>query len=276
MLIGLKPKGFYRKGVRMNIQDIPKEIIQQVGEVKNITFPNKQGHTSIVAILHTPDKKYIVKKTESLLYNESLSEEYEALQHLRLLGLPIPKAYSIHRQNQKKWLLMDHIEGITLREFLSKEPDPKDKERAIGNFARCLKQIHESSCPTAYMKSDTTWLDHMLSKANYNLQNFVVDGTDALLKRIQEIRPAPITNTLIHGDFTIDNVLVHDGNIVGVIDWSGAAYGDPRYDVALAIRPKHNAFEDERDKEVFYNAYGKLRLTDEEYDYFEDGLYNFF
>lgn len=260
----------------MNIQDIPTEIIQQVGEIRDITFPTKQGHTSIVAILHTLDKKYIVKKTESPLYNEWLSEEYEALQHLRLLGLPIPKAYSIHRQSQTKWLLMDHIEGITLREYLAKEPDPKDKERAIGNFARCLKQIHESSCPEALVKNDTDWLDNMLLKADYNLANYTVDGTDELLKRLQEVRPEPVTNTLIHGDFTIDNVLVHDCNIVGVIDWSGAAYGDPRYDVALAIRPKHNAFEDERDKEIFYNAYDKLRLTDKEYDYFEDGLYNFF
>ncbi|MDQ0171453.1 phosphotransferase family protein [Paenibacillus tundrae] len=260
----------------MNIQDIPTEIIQQVGEIRDMTFPTKQGHTSIVAILHTPDKKYIVKKTESPLYNEWLSEEYEALQQLCLLGLPIPKAYSIHIQNQTRWLLMDHIEGITLREFLSKEPVPHDKEKAIVSFARCLKKIHESSCPEALMKNDTDWLDNMLMKADYNLTNFTVDGTEALLKRIQEIRPTPITNTLIHGDFTIDNVLVHNGNIVGVIDWSGAAYGDPRYDVALAIRPKHNAFEDDRDKEVFYNAYGKLRLTDEEYDYFEDGLYNFF
>lgn len=49
-----------------------------------------------------------------------------------------------------------------------------------------------------------------------------------------------------------------------------------RYDVALAIRPKHNAFDNERDREIFYNGYGKLRITDEEYNYFEDGIYNFF
>lgn len=93
---------------------------------------------------------------------------------------------------------------------------------------------------------------------------------------MKEIRPKRIDSTLIHGDFTIDNVLVNDSNIVGIIDWSGAGFGDPRYDVALAIRPKHNAFENEQDKEIFFNAYGTLRLNDEEYNYFENGLYQFF
>ncbi|MEK4052146.1 phosphotransferase [Paenibacillus sp. FSL F4-0087] len=259
----------------MNIQDLPIEIIEQIGKVQRITFP-RQGHTSIVAILDTPDKKYVIKKTENDLYNEWLSEEYKVLQSLYHTGLPVPRAHSYHVENKSRWLLMDYIDGISLREFLSKEPDLKDKEKAIFNFGLCLKKIHECSCPIELLKNDNPWLDTMLNKAEHNLTHFAVDGTEELLKRLKEVRPKPIDNTLIHGDFTIDNVLVNEGNIVGVIDWSGAANGDPRYDLALAIRPKYNAFDNNRDKEIFFNAYGKLRITDEEYNYFEDGVYSFF
>ncbi|MEC0197263.1 phosphotransferase [Paenibacillus taichungensis] len=264
-----------RKDECMNIQDLPIEIIEQIGKVQRITFP-RQGHTSIVAILDTPDKKYVIKKTENDLYNEWLSEEYKVLQSLYHTGLPVPRAHSYHVENKSRWLLMDYIDGISLREFLSKEPDLKDKEKAIFNFGLCLKKIHECSCPIELLKNDNPWLDTMLNKAEYNLTHFAVDGTEELLKRLKEVRPKPIDNTLIHGDFTIDNVLVNEGNIVGVIDWSGATNGDPRYDVALAIRPKYNAFDNNRDKEIFFNAYGKLRITDEEYNYFEDGVYSFF
>lgn len=259
----------------MKIQDIPIEIIDQIGEVRRITFP-RQGHTSIVAILDTLDQKYIVKKTENDLYNEWLSKEYNVLQYLCDTGLPVPKAYSFCAENQSRWLLMDYMDGISLREFLSREPDLKEKEKAIFNFGRCLKKLHESACPIELLKKDHSWLDSMLIQAEYNLTHFAVDGSEELLKRLKEEKPKPIENTLIHGDFTIDNVLVNECNIVGVIDWSGAAFGDPRYDVSLAIRPKHNAFENERDKEIFFEAYGTLRLTDEEYDYFENGIYNFF
>ena len=259
----------------MKIQDIPIEILDQIGEIRRITFP-RQGHTSIVAILDTPDQKYIIKKTENDLYNEWLSKEYNVLQYLCDTGLPIPKAYSFCAENQSRWLLMDYMDGISLREFLSREPELKEKEKAIFNFGRCLKRIHECACPIELLKNARPWLDSMLIKAEYNLTHFAVDGSEELLTRLKEEKPKPIENTLIHGDFTIDNVLVNESNIVGVIDWSGAAFGDPRYDVALAIRPKHNAFENERDQEIFFEAYGKLRITDEEYDYFENGIYNFF
>ena len=259
----------------MKIQYLPTEIIEQIGEVQKITFP-RQGHTSMVAILDTPYKKYIIKKTDNDLYNEWLSEEYNALQLLYRTGLPVPKAYSYHIENKSRWLLMDYIDGISLREYLSREPCLKDKEKAISNFGICLKKIHECPCPVELLKNDNTWLDTMLIKAEYNLSHYTVDGSKELLNRLKEVRPKQIDNTLIHGDFTIDNVLVNECNIVGVIDWSGAAFGDPRYDIALAIRPKLNAFDNERDKDIFYNAYGKSKITEEEYNYFEEGIYSFF
>lgn len=259
----------------MNIQDLPIEIKEHIGKVQKITFP-KQGHTSTVAILDTFDRKYIIKKTENDLYNEWLSDEYKVLQYLHHSGLPVPKVYSFHTEDTSRWLLMDHINGISLREFLAKMPDLQSKEKAIFNFGLCLKKIHECSCPIELLNNDSPWLDTTLNKAEYNLTHFAVDGSAKRLQQLKEARPKPIENTFIHGDFTIDNVLVNDCNIVGVIDWAGAAYGDPRYDVALAIRPKPNAFDNERDREIFYNGYGKFRITDEEYNYFEDGIYNFF
>jgi aminoglycoside phosphotransferase len=60
--------------------------------------------------------------------------------------------------------------------------------------------------------------------------------------RLKNDRPGPIENTLIHGDFHMNNLLVNHNNIVGIIDWPRAAYGDLRFDVALAIRPKQGYF----------------------------------
>jgi aminoglycoside phosphotransferase (APT) family kinase protein len=40
-------------------------------------------------------------------------------------------------------------------------------------------------------------------------------------------------------------VLVEDNEISGIIDWSGGAFGDPRYDIALATQPKPEAFNTE-------------------------------
>ncbi|NRG46712.1 aminoglycoside phosphotransferase family protein, partial [Bacillus sp. CRN 9] len=58
--------------------------------------------------------------------------------------------------------------------------------------------------------------------------------------------------------------------------WAGGTYGDPRYDVSIAIRPKPNAFNNEIDREIFNEGYGKKIIDDKTYDYFVNGLYEFF
>ena len=57
----------------------------------------------------------------------------------------------------------------------------------------------------------------------------------------------------------------------------GGTIGDPRYDVALAIRPKDGVFQNSEDVEYFYEGYGGNRITKKEFDYFQSGgLYDFF
>lgn len=259
----------------MQLADIPQEIMARVGYIKQIILP-RQGHTSTVAILDTAEQRYVIKKTEHELYNNWLSDEYKALQILQETGLPVPKTHSFYEEHQSRWLLMDYVDGVTLREFLASQPGRLKKEQAISSFGRCLKQLHEYPCPIEWQHAEYTWLDRILTKAQHNLVHYNVEGNKELLTFLKENRPSFVKPTLIHGDFTMDNVIVHNGEIVGIIDWAGAACGDPRYDVALAIRPKADTFEDERDKSIFYEAYGNGRLTAEEYRYFEEGLYNFF
>lgn len=255
--------------------DLPAELTEQVGTINKIVFP-RQGHTSVVAILDTPERKYAVKKTVDKLYNTWLAEEHYALKLLSSTDLLVPQVYAYHVGDGVGWLLMDYMDGVSLRTFLAQGPSPERKEQVLANYGSCLRSIHETPCPAALKKDGQPWLDTMLAKAEYNLKHHGVDGTSELLKRLKQKRPSPVAGTFIHGDFTIDNVLVNDCKIAGIIDWAGAAFGDPRYDVALAIRPKLNAFDYPRDREVFFEAYGKSHLTEEEYHYFEEGLYQFF
>jgi len=102
-----------------------------------------------------------------------------------------------------------------------------------------------------------------------------VDGTAELLRRLIEDRPAPAPSTLIHGDFTLDNTLVADGRITGVIDWAGGGAGDPRYDLALAIGAEPEAFRSRADLASFWRGYGDSSLSAAEQRYFLD-LYEFF
>ncbi|TCZ76616.1 hypothetical protein E0485_13575 [Paenibacillus albiflavus] len=170
---------------------------------------------------------------------------------------------------------MEYMEGEPLRSVLTREDNPSVRYKLIFQYGRQLRELHATICPDQ-LRNSGDWIDDMLTQAEYNLLHYQVDGTREQLDKLKNNKPKAYRQTLIHGDFTIDNVLVHDGRIAGIIDWSGGALGDPRYDVSLAIRPKPNIFQTDHDHQAFFDGYGETIITDDDYKYFENGLYAFF
>ncbi|MFC4403747.1 phosphotransferase family protein [Gracilibacillus xinjiangensis] len=261
----------------IQISEIPDTIKQYAGEIHSIRFP-QQGCTSDLGIIECNGISLALKRAKDPLYNAWLKKEHFVLRCLSTeTTIPVPKIKKLDIDSDKTqvWLLMEFLEGRTLRTALSKETNQAVRSELIYNFGKMLHQIHSTACPKELMKEEP-WLEAMLADAEYNLANYKVDGSKILLEKISSNKPKAFAPTLIHGDFTMDNVLVENGKISAVIDWAGGTYGDPRYDVSLSIRPKPGLFESENDKEMFFQGYGKKIIDNEEYEYFANGLYEFF
>lgn len=258
------------------IREIPEEILDDVGTIRTLCFPT-QGHTSDVAVIKAARGTFVIKRAKGERFSVWLAREAKVLKALSAASLPIPAVYRFqeNKHRNEAWALLEYIEGEPLRQALEKETNEDKRQQMIFRFGEMLAKIHAAPCPRELM-GRKPWLDEMLDKAADYLAHGDVDGTRELLDSLKKKRPTPGPSTLIHGDFTIDNILVRDGNIVGVIDWSNGAFGDPRYDAALAIRPKRNAFQHESDVLTFFKGYGQKPITKEEYTYFANGLYEFF
>ncbi|MFC7687103.1 phosphotransferase family protein [Ureibacillus sp. GCM10028918] len=258
-------------------EEIPSEIQEYLNKINSMSFP-RQGYSSNVGLIENNLGFYALKRTTGELNCSLLNREVTVINCLtHKTKLPIPKVKKFVEQDSKKesWALIEFLEGETIRTALFNEKSKEKRQEIIFNFGNLLCQIHSTPCPNELI-GERPWLDEMLYQAEFNLKKYHVDGTEELLEKIKSIKPIVYNQTLIHGDFTIDNVLVSNGIITGVIDWGGGAYGDPRYDVSLAIRPKPNAFENEIDKQIFFEGYGGKIIDDNVYDYFVKGLYEFF
>lgn len=255
----------------IDLTEIPRQFKTILGTIVSTEIP-RQGWTSNVVILKTSTGPYVIKRANHPLYKDWLIKEAEILQALNSSELSTPTFYDLYTTEDETWVLMSYIDGVPLRQAIL---ETNDRSQLIADFGKTLRNIHTTQFP-AGLDSSINWLDHQLEIAEKNHHKYGSDGTLELLEELKANKPTPVKQTLIHGDFTVDNVLVKDNKIVAIIDWSGGAIGDPRYDLALAIRPKEGIFEDEKDKEIFFAAYGTVPITDEEYKYFEEGLYEFF
>lgn len=261
------------------LQEIPHEIMKELGAIRNIIFP-RQGQTSDVAIIDSEKGLSVLKRAKGEQYSGWLKRETFVLQCLAQTSLRVPNVYLFTQceaeyEEVQAWLLMEYLQGETIRHILTHENDSVTRYKILFDFGRSLREIHTTPCP-AELKHGDRWLDLMLQQAEYHLAHHHTEGTAALLEQLKNNKPAYYKQTLIHGDSTIDNFLVNEGRISGVIDWSGGAYGDPRYDVSLAIRPEPNIFQSPIDQRAFFDGYGEKIITDAEYEYFAEGLYAFF
>ncbi|MBB4824542.1 aminoglycoside phosphotransferase (APT) family kinase protein [Sporosarcina luteola] len=254
-------------------EEIPHELICLTGEVRDIQFP-RQGHTSDVGIVHGEKGTYIMKRSQEEPFCSWLVREEYVLRHLQGTGLPVPKVHGSAATAAGHWLVLEVLEGEPIRSALSRETDEIQRRSLLLQFGQMLARLHAALCPPSLI-GEGNWLDKQLEIATYNLHHYQVDGTAELLDRLKTSKPQAVEQKLIHGDFTVDNVLAAQGRVTGIIDWSGGAFGDPRYDLALAIRPKPGMFEEIKDRATFFEGYG-MSINREEYVYFADGLYEFF
>ncbi|WP_409254227.1 phosphotransferase family protein [Bacillus sp. SCS-153A] len=244
----------------------------QLEDITNESFTIKvldeQGCTSEVRKLQTVTNDYILKTCYKPKYRHWLKTEAEVLKKKK--HLPIPRYFGFFEEENSSHLLMSFEEGVTLRQAIQMAESLEEEKQLIKSFGVFLCQFHEDHIDNA---SNHKWLDGQLIKAAHYLANEEADGSEELLRRLNENKPAAVRQTLIHGDCTTDNVLVREGEVYLFIDVAGTTMGDPRYDEALAI----GRFKTNRDYlEAFYEGYTRNRMTEEEYRYFDEGLYEFF
>lgn len=259
------------------VSELPDGLLLLTGSISDLTYP-KQGWTSDVAIAQSWDSRFVIKRSRGPQFPDWLEQEFRVLTALAPLHLPVPRPLYFERSRpEEAWLVMEFIPGEPVRAALARETDATRRSELLANWGSALRRLHASS-PPAEFYTEVDWIDRALDTAAYNLTHFKNDSmTPELLRWLHQRRPAPGLHGLIHGDCTVDNTLVSNGKVTGFIDWASGTWGDLRYDLTLATRPKAGIFREhrERDLAAFYAGYGHPPISPEEWQWCEE-LYTFF
>jgi aminoglycoside phosphotransferase (APT) family kinase protein len=246
-----------------------------VGDVKDVVTLKNQGCTSLVNKVTTiSGDSYILKSAEKTIYQEWLKDEAATLLALNNQHeIPVPSYYGFTQLNNQSHLLMSYEIGETLAQLLSRSIGEHEKYKLIESFGCLLNKLHRVNTENQILNSPNDWLENQLKKAERYLNFEETEGDKELLEFLKENKPESTQKTYIHGDSTVDNVLVNNGEVYMFIDVAALTIGDPRYDEALAIRKFLN------NKEYltsFYKGYTRYKINKNEFNYFCNGLYEFF
>lgn len=256
------------------MNDILQSKIEEViGPIHKFKLLDEQGWTSEVRRILTEDRSYILKSSYKEKYRKWLKVEAQVLAKLsNNKVISVPEYFGYIEEKDSDHLIMSFEDGMSLTAALNKTIFPTERKLLIRSFGKFLNKFHEKE-PLKVLKGEDDWLDGLLLKAQSYVENGQTEGSLHLLEHLKKNKPTSVKQTMIHGDCTTDNVFVIDGEVKLFIDVAGMTMGDPRYDESLAIRKFMSTPEY---LTAFYEGYTRYKVTKEEFQYFNEGLYEFF
>jgi aminoglycoside 3'-phosphotransferase-1 len=153
---------------------------------------------------------------------------------------PVPAVVHFTRTDNEAWLLMTAISGKTAHHIL--KTGSESPTAVVDAIAEFLKQIH--AIPT-YECPFTSEQTYRLSCARTRIDAGLVDEDDfdderkgwtaeQVWKTLQSMSPFVPDTVVTHGDFSLDNLLIREGKVLGCIDVGRVGIADRYQDLAIA------------------------------------------
>lgn len=150
-------------------------------------------------------------------------------------AFPVPRVYTREFGMHGDIVLFERLPGQALA--ATGRPLREVVEPYVEPLARLLASLHGQRPPDAVRRvvPQVTLpgaLADLMAIAYQIGQGDLREAAERLMAHaydVQEVGPV-----LLHGDYHFLNVLLSEGQIVGVVDWEFSALGDPRWDVANA------------------------------------------
>lgn len=146
----------------------------------------------------------------------------EALNQARVeeTGLNIPKVHEVTLMDGKWTIVTDYIKGKTLSQLMLENPEKKDEY--LEFFVNLQIEVQSKRCPL---------LTKLRDKMSRKISQTDFDATTRyeLYTRLDDM---PKHSKLCHGDFNPSNIIISDGGVPYILDWSHATQGNGSADAA--------------------------------------------
>ena len=169
------------------------------------------------------DGNNCIKSFNENYKKHDIMNEARNLALLEESGLHVPEFIGVEEINGKWSIISEFISGKTLTELM--EENPESREAYMELFVDLQLSVHEKK-GTLLNRQDDQF------KRRIDSSDLPATVRFYLVSRMEDI---PNTERQIcHGDFTPSNIIVKEDGTPYIIDWSHAALGSAKADMALS------------------------------------------
>lgn len=222
-------------------------VIQEILTENNIEIPNRIercsiGHGNYVFILdYIQNKKIIRINDEGNLYSEYDNYKYW-VSKLKAIDIPVPNIISIGKYKSYNYIILDYIEGKDLGDvytLLTEEQKINIAKKIITIQTKVQNNLLQNKqYGSVYKYNDNTgfdtWKDYILDSLENSKQNIKINKifdeskADKLIELMEKYNEYfdKVEPKAFLDDVSNKNLIIHNGDISGIIDLDWMGFGD--------------------------------------------------
>ena len=216
----------------------PLEVRQFKGGQSNPTFQ-----------LVTPNKTYVMRRKppgKLLPSAHAVDREFRVISALYPLGYPVAKPYGLCEDTSvigTMFYVMDMVEGRILWDGTLPDMAPDERRATYEAKVKTFAELHNIDWRAAGLEGFGKEGDyvarqiHRWTKQYKASETQKIEEMDALIDWLPNNIPAGETTTIVHGDYRLDNMVLHatEPKVVAVLDWELSTLGDPLADFSFHL-----------------------------------------
>ena len=197
---------------------------------------------------------YLKSAPKGALSDEALMTRYF---YKKGLSAPVIEYISLERD----YLLTERVAGedCTYRACLD---EPRRLAVLMGESLAMLHSLDFSDCPinnrisTYFKTAEENYKKGIFDQSFFNKSA----NCDEVWRTVCDLKGVLKSDTLIHGDYCLPNIMLKDWRLSGFIDLGNGGVGDKHIDLFWGAWTLNFNLGTEKYRDVFFDAYGRSRI----------------
>lgn len=201
----------------------------------------KGGQSNPTYLLETPAARYVMRRKPpgTLLKSaHAVDREFRVISALHSQGFPVPTPYLLCEDDDvvgTMFYVMEYVQGRIFWDLDLPDCDADERRQIYDDVNATIARLHETDFraiglgdfgrPGNYFaRQIARWSKQYLAS-----ETEAIPAMNQLIDWLPENVPVDESDSVVHGDFRLDNLVVHptEPRVIAVLDWELSTIGHP-------------------------------------------------